>query len=486
MIGSPVRYNLGRSGIAVGPGDCGVQMPSAVRGVRSLEGEAAAAESPLTDLVNSDDDRGTRFGGSAIMFSRPGHRLRSFDTSLAFVLLLASISFAAVNIQIPSSTEADLRCRENFATVNWSAPSAGTSCTGLVFSCSGVHQESGTPWSAPMVNGGGDFPAGTSEFCCNATDDCGGVDTKCWTLLVHNRTKMLVEPQPSPSVVDSFFGFQRCIRFEVFQDCVQAPKVVDAEIPLARTCPICILSTPVVYIPGSVKPVCITARDPWHTLRSCYMVTPLDCDESGIQHANFQGDPFFNGNWLVGGNLDGWRPNTRLCNGGALDGHICATDFDCPDGFCDNSTLASIDVIDITDAGSLISEWLSSYDSDGDTIADGNMTCSPFNQNHADINGDGLVDLLDFSFVIMNFLDNSKDCCCPGSLASTTTPRTEITVEEARRGHRPDLVAADINGDGLINQVDLAALLRGERPKRVERNNSTERPNIKRADPATR
>ncbi len=421
------------------------------------------------------------------MFSGIKSDLRLVGSAVAFVLVFVSSASAVLNIQVPSSTEADLRCRENYATLTWNAPSASTSCTGLVFACSGVHQQSGTPWDALRVNTGGDFPAGTSEFCCTATDDCGGADTQCWTLLVHNRTKMVVDVEISPTAATRpGDGVSRCIRFEVFQDCVQAPTTFDVALEFGGPVQLPSHAHADVYIPGSVKPACITARDPWHTLRSCYAVQPQDCDVFGTQHATFEDDPFFQGNWLVSGNLDGWRPNTRLCTGGVLDGNICATDFDCPGGFCDNSTLASLDVIDITDQGSLISEYLSSYDSDGDTIADGNMTCAPFNQNHADINGDGLVDLLDFSFIAMNFLDHSLDCCCPGSLAATTAPRMEVTVEEARRGHRPDLVAADVNGDSLINQADMAALLRGERPNTGKRPNPREPSNIQRTKPAAR
>lgn len=325
--------------------------------------------------------------------------------------------------------------------------------------------ETGAPWGAQQINNGGNFPAGTSEFCCTATDGCGGADSKCWTLLVRNRTKMVVDLELARAVAaNPNDHVTRCIRFEVFQDCVQVPTTFDAPILFGGLLKLPSHANATVYIPGSVKPVCISARDPWHSLRSCYVVGPQDCDFQGVQYATFEGDPFFQGNWLVGGNLDGWRPNTKLCNGGTLDGNICGSDFDCPGGFCDNSTLASIDVIDIVDQGALIGEWLTTYNSDGDALVDGNMTCAPFNENHADINGDGIVDLLDFSFVAMNFLDSSKDCCCPGSLAATTIPRLEITVEEARRMHRRDLVAADVNGDGLINQADIAAVLRGERP----------------------
>ena len=52
-----------------------------------------------------------------------------------------------------------------------------------------------------------------------------------------------------------------------------------------------------------------------------------------------------------------------------------------------------------------------------------------------DANADGAVDALDYSFIVENFLEASKDACCPGSGAtqSTDTPITSITVKGRTR-----------------------------------------------------
>ncbi len=90
---------------------------------------------------------------------------------------------------------------------------------------------------------------------------------------------------------------------------------------------------------------------------------------------------------------------------------------------------------------------------------------------HADINGDGIVDAADFAFVRMNFMDSSKDCCCPGSTAGVAG-RTEVSVRELRQMGMSDLTVADLNGDGLVNMDDycvghrLSAFLGGQVPSR--------------------
>lgn len=349
-----------------------------------------------------------------------------------------------IDLDTPDTIKVNKGCDSNVATVTWPAPSADFGCNEGELVCSGIHLESGTVWDAGHVNGGGVFPGGNSNFCCTATNDCGNSVEKCWTVTVNDETSLEVEVQLSPTMdTKAGGGITRCIKFEVFNNCVQAPVVFETDLLFGGLLQLIGHFNGHIKIPAAVQPVCITARDQHHTLRSCYTFGEGDCDANGVLHATFKQDPFFGGNWLVGGNLDGWKKSNPN---------------------------ASHDIIDILDFGSLVSEWLSSYDSDGDGTADGNTPCALYGdatpgQNHADINGDGLVDLLDFSFIAMNFLDNSKDCCCPGSASlGNTVGRTEISVRELREQGMNDLSVADLNADGKVDMADMAALMQGVKP----------------------
>jgi hypothetical protein len=317
---------------------------------------------------------------------------------------------------------------------------------------------------------GGTFPIGTSHFCCDAADNCANQVQECWDVVVLDETLMEVRIELAPSI-DTRPGDEltRCIRFEVFDNCVAAPIVFDASIDFGGTFDLPGHSSGVISIPGAVQPVCVTARDPQHTLRSCYRVKATDCDAAGVLHATFEEDPFFDGNWLVGGNLDGWNWSLRTCNGGTFHGAPCNSDLVCPGGTCDLTSASSIHVIDILDVGALSAEYLKTYDSDQDGETDGNSPCGAFAGTHADINGDGLVDLLDYSFITMNFLEQSKECCCPGSTATEVVGRTEVSVEELFRLGLGHLAAGDVNGDGTLDVGDIAAFFQGARPRSASR-----------------
>jgi len=355
-------------------------------------------------------------------------------------------------------------CDSSNATVTWDAPSATSSCGDVTLVCTGEHVESGTildntclggtrnglPCTSqqqcpagqclPGPNGGGVFPIGNSNFCCTAGDPvCGGTLEQCWTVTVNDETSLDVEIQLSPTMVTKpGGGIVRCIKFEVFSNCIQAPLVFEEDMTFGGLFDLVGHFTGFVKIPSAVQPECITARDQLHTLRSCYTFNgSADCVD-GVLNATFKGDPFFGGNWLIGGNLDGWKKDNPA---------------------------SSHDVIDILDFGSIVAEWLATYDSNGDSIPDGNTPCGVFDSTHADINGDGLVDLLDYSFISMNFLEDSKDCCCPGSSSlGNTNGRTEISVRELFESGQGDLAVADLNADGTVNLADMAALMQGVRP----------------------
>jgi hypothetical protein len=373
-------------------------------------------------------------------------------------------SVATLNLNVPPSLESNVACNTTTATVTWAPPSASSTCGGVTLACSGNHLESGAPWDSTRVYNGGLFPAGTNHFCCQATDGCGENLEKCWTITVHNKTAMQVAIEMGPSVATKpGNGLQRCIQFQVFQNCVQNPVTFTETIEFGGIFNLVGHFNGIVMIPSAVHAQCVTARDPHHTLRACYTIKTGDCQPNGILKATMKGDPHFGGNWLVGGNLDGWRPSGRSCFGGSMNGAACSSNANCPGGTCEQTTVASIESVDILDVGTVMAEWMKTYDSNGDSTPDGHTPCGAVSGNHADMNGDGLVDMLDFSFVSMNFLKTSKDCCCPGSMLASDPPRTSIPVNELRRMNRSELIKADINGDGVLDVEDMRAVFGGAR-----------------------
>lgn len=366
-----------------------------------------------------------------------------------------------VDVTGPETIKVNVGCHSAVACLDWDAPSVTSDCEDVTLTCTGEHLDSGCtagnccggtrnglPCTAnnqcplgacfPSATSGGCFPVGVTNFCCSASTTCGPADEHCWTVTVNDATALDVEIQLSPTMVTKpGGGIIRCIEFEVFSNCVQAPLTFCDDVVFGGLFQLIGHHNGSIKIPSQIQPECITARDKLHTLRSCYMFGDEDCVDDGTLHAVFKGDPFFGGNWLIGGNLDGWKKDNPM---------------------------ASHDVIDILDFGQIVGQWLVDYGS-GDTPCE--PDCHPDEAN-ADINGDGIVDLLDYSFVSMNFLEDSKDCCCPGSASSlgNRTGRTEISVAELIRSNLKDLTVADLNNDGMVNLQDMAALMQGVRPTR--------------------
>ena len=130
----------------------------------------------------------------------------------------------------------------------------------------------------------------------------------------------------------------------------------------------------------------------------------------------------FGGNWLVGGNLDQNR------------------------------------MIDVLDFALYFSQEFSNLDPDTPCGTQG---------PHADINGDGIVDTLDWSFIQMNYLSTDKASCCPEAGASArSTPVTDISVKDLVRMGLDHLSIADLNDDGRVNSEDIAAYMNGVSPSR--------------------
>lgn len=354
-----------------------------------------------------------------------------------------------LSLTTPGNIKTNVDCDRPTAIENWSAPSASAECGNNVqVICRGEH-DSGLQYDAATANGGGEFPLGASSFCCYAVSDgpCGATvgcppDTNCadadengkpdgcWTVTVNDETSLDITVGLEPGSQSNPGGtVTRCIKFTLYSNCATEPLVFSDDVTFGGMFEYVGKSTGKIKIPGSGQFACITAQDQLHTLRSCYTFDASDC-AGGQLNARFSGDPRLGGNWLIGGNLDGWKKDDPNAN-------------------------PSLDVIDILDWGTFTSQYLHNY---GFT----DTPCGTPGPN-ADINGDGMVDLDDYAFISANFLVSSKNCCCGPQTASANAV-TEISVAQLRAQGLGELAAGDLNGDGLLNLADMAAFDQGIRP----------------------
>jgi len=301
------------------------------------------------------------------------------------------------------------------AEVLWAeSASASGGCSGSpTLTCTGRHSE-GVNISG-LIPHGGRFPRGLSQFECSVTDTCGSAATCSWSVHVSSANAVEVNIQLSPVVVDrSLF---RCIVFELFSSCPE-PVIVEETVEFGGP----------FNLPGHADFVtlkvpagryeCVAIRDPLHTLRSVSDMTIVD----KIFQATFKGDPFFGGNWLRSGNLNGDRK------------------------------------IDVIDFGIFVAEFLN--------VVSVHTPCGTQGIN-ADLNGDGIVDSLDYTILDRHFLQADKlSCCGTGATAAADdlTPRNEISIAELEQLGFAGLGTADLNGDGLLNDEDRWAFSAGFRP----------------------
>ena len=342
-----------------------------------------------------------------------------------------------IAIECPSDINENADCMEVTREVDFDCPVAtdlcgivdfdvATDCTCTVLD--GDLTECDPAWLLDLDEDGvcgGEFPQGTYFFDCLATDaECLDTAACDWTVTVSAMTGLDIFVQLSPTMDPG--PFTRAIEFQLWEAC--SPLIVSAPFCREMTFGGVYLddgkAEEIVKVPKG-QWMCLTARDPLHTLRASDFI---ECEDDGLFHARFHNDPLFGGNWLVGGNLDGLR----------------------------DPEFGSPRTIDIIDYGVFVSQFLMMVGADtacGDTAA------------HADINGDGFVDDIDFSFISINFLVGDKDACCPGGRTPIPPGRTSITVRELTQMGLGDLSVSDLNKDGTVDLSDMAAFMAGQRPK---------------------
>ncbi len=263
------------------------------------------------------------------------------------------------------------------------------------------------------------FPQGDTIVTWTVTDDNGNLNTCPQTVTVTDQNEFVVSVALAPAVVTPL---TRCISFE-FHDCVGGSfETVEQDITFVNG----LASNVLLTIPCGDY-VCVTARDARHTLRRTdedqFGVTPIVANQYVADFTDLSGGGGDDDS-LIGGNLND-------------------------------------DVyIDILDFGIFSGQWMTSPIED----ACGTPAPSP----HADISGDGTVFTEDFTFIQINFLRSSETDCCVGPASNQVEafePVTQISVGQLWARGLGHLSASDLNGDGWLDQHDVAAFLHGVRPQ---------------------
>ncbi|HNQ22677.1 MAG TPA: IPT/TIG domain-containing protein [Phycisphaerae bacterium] len=269
------------------------------------------------------------------------------------------------------------------------------------------------------------FPAGVTTVTWTASDDCGHSLQHHQYVTINPYNDLIVTTQ---LLAVGGGSLTRCISFELF-DCG------GATVPFSED---------VLFTAGTSASVnlevacgdydCLMAQDELHTLTR-RLGRNVGLNIVGTDYvAGFTGTT----HGLIGGDLydDNW--------------------------------------IDIIDFGLYVNRWATHYDSNADTFDDGHTPCSwnptPGGPYHADVSGNGVVDDDDYTFIYIAFLTTGEDDCCRAfgpSGAEGEGPIAEISVAQLVERGLGELVIADLNHDGWVDQADMGAFLEGARPMRV-------------------
>ena len=311
----------------------------------------------------------------------------------------------------------------------WKQITAVDNCEGdLPVNCTITHNM-GINVDLLLLKKGGDFPPGVTTVWCDSIDNCGNQGVCHFSVINSGQNSLHIEVELSPTMDAG--PLTRGIEFSV-SDCGAAnPESITASANVNFGFPFNIPGHGVaqVKIPSG-NYMCLEARDPLHTLNATCTLTCEVIEQKGsVWFSSFKGTKDLSDtcHWLVNGNLNG------------LDG----------DG------IGRIDVIDYVvylAAGA------------NNPIPGGNTPLGTVGP-HADINGDGIVSLLDFSFILVNLFNTDKagcDAICSPSAAAPIVAggRESITLRElAEMGLGREGITADLDHNGVVNTADMALYL---------------------------
>jgi len=235
------------------------------------------------------------------------------------------------------------------------------------------------------------------------------------TVVVEPLNELVVDVMFSPHV-DA--AMTRCLDF-TFSDCNSGTsKTARQEVTFDSQG----LATGVSVPVSCGDYTCLRVEDSLHTLGRTNELSV----EANVYTAEFVGDPAEGGQWLVMGDL-----------------------------YNDS-------YIDIFDFGEFVVAYGTNYGT-GDTTC---QTHAP----HADLTGNGLVDSAEVTFILVNFLAEEDQPCCAGlrDQAVDGGPVREVSTARLRELSLDHLLRADLNNDGVVNEVDITVLLEGGLPRSAE------------------
>jgi hypothetical protein len=264
----------------------------------------------------------------------------------------------------------------------------------------------------PLLSLSDPFPSGMTTITWFAEDCSGNISTDTTVVTVNAVNLMYVDISLQQNVVDG--PFTRCVEFELTDANGNVIAVVADTLSFEFGS-----AAGTIEVPCGMYGSCLAARGPLHTLRSTG-----DLSIAGVEYLADGFAP------LVGGDLN-------------------------DDG-----------LIDILDFGVFISQYNVDYGS-------GNTNCSTPAPN-ADLSGDGFVISGDFTFINNNFLFVDDTCAVTilanmrgnhnASKHSRLQPRESVSVRELHRMGLGHLAIADLNGDGVVDAVDVALFIMNGMP----------------------
>lgn len=375
----------------------------------------------LTFTINAEN-----CGGSSLVWFRshtPASRMTYTDFP-AIGLPLAGVLLDLVDVTVdehaPTITcPADITvnadagyCSAALTAVGWASATDNCDPNPLI-----EYQRQGYGWNTGL---GDPYVVGGTTITWRATDDCDNYSECVQTVTVTAVNDLVVYVELAPAMDAG--PFERCITFELFETGCADSVIVQEVMTFQNS-----LASATIEVPcGSYK--CITAKDTLHTLRR----TDLD---------DFVVDPIIGSQYVA--------EFTDKTGTGGDDDHLIS------------GNLNNDEYIDILDFGVFV--YCHAYASSPGK----DTTCiTPF--PHADFNGDGIVNSVDFTFISNNFLEWNEDDCCGGPPMPTGVPQlssagplTRISIEELKRRGLEELIIADFNQDGWVDAVDVTLFVQG-------------------------